>query len=130
MEKSNASRYRGFRRAKASPPTQPCRAGDTVGRYTLISASAKAEWERCCSERDVFVNSDTCAESDLAACALDGEFLFLREDVPRRSGAHNLWTVQTNEQNGTLAGASRQLSDLHAVVMSQLTGSRDGRTAA
>ncbi|MDQ2773916.1 MAG: protein kinase, partial [Acidobacteriota bacterium] len=103
------------------------------------------------SERDVFVNPDTCEDSDLASYALDaevltvqvknvrlnsgffaddGEFFFLREDVARRSEAHNLWSFHTDDKTGISAGAPRQLSHLSGVVLSQLTGSRDGRTLA
>ena len=124
----------------------------------LWSAKDKSIWFnrlRGCpagfSPRDVFVNPDTCEDSDLASYALDaetlavqvknirlnsglfaddGEFFFLREDVARRSEAHNLWSFQAGEKTGTLASAPRQLSHLSGVVLSQLTGSRDGRTLA
>ncbi len=102
------------------------------------------------SSRDVFINPDTCEESDLASYALaadlvavklknvrlnsgffadDGEF-FLREDVARRSEGLNLWPLQTDQETGDLAGAAHQLSHLSGVVLSQLTGSRNSRTLA
>ncbi len=122
------------------------------------SAKDKSIWfnrvRRCLpalSSRDVFINPDTCGESDLASYALaadllavklknirlnsgffadDGEFFFLREDAARRSEGLNLWSLQTDENTANVASAARQLSHLNGVVLSQLTGSRDGRTLA
>ncbi len=124
----------------------------------LWSARDKSVWFnrlRGCPDgsgpRDVFVNPDSCADSELAAFALgaenpelqiknirlnsgffasDGEFFFLREDVDRKAEANNLWSFQTNEMPGTIAGAPHQISHLNAVCLSQLSGSRDGRTLA
>ncbi len=104
------------------------------------------------SSRDVFINPDTCQESDLASSAVatdllalqlknirlnsgffadDGEFFFLRENVDRRSdGGLNLWSLQTDQKTGNLASAPHQLSHLNGALLSQLTGSRDGRMLA
>ena len=101
--------------------------------------------------RDVSINPDTCEETDLASYTLaadllavklkdirlnsgffadDGEFFFLREDLARASGSFNLWSVQTDENTGNVANTPHQLSHLNGVVLSQLTGSRDGRNLA
>ena len=104
------------------------------------------------TQRDVFINPDTCEESDLASYAPaagrltvvlkhirlnsgffadDGAFFLLRENVDRISNqGFNLWSLQTDPATGDLAGAPHQLSHLNGVVLSQLTGSRDGRQLA
>ncbi len=123
------------------------------------SANDKALWFnrlRHCSPalslRDVSINPDTCEDSDLASKALaadlvavklkrirlnsgffadDGQFFFLRENVDRISNqGFNVWSVQTDRARGDLAGKPHQLSHLNGVVLSQLTGSRDGRSLA
>jgi eukaryotic-like serine/threonine-protein kinase len=124
----------------------------------LWSANDKSVWFnrlRNCSpavsSRDVFINPDTCEESDLASYAFaadllavklknirlnsgffaaNGEFFFLREDVAHRTEGLNLWSLQTDQETGNFAGAAHQLSHLSGVVLSQLTGSRDARTLA
>ena len=123
------------------------------------SANDKTVWFnrlRHCSPalslRDVSINPDTCEESDLASKALaadlaavrfrhirfnssffadNGELLFLRENVDRISNAgFNVWSLQTDGATGDLAGTPHQVSRLNGVVLSQLTGSRDGRRLA
>ena len=101
---------------------------------------------------DVSINPDTCDESDLASQPLaadlvsvklkrirlnsgffadDGEFFYLQENVDRISNqGFNVWSLQTDRETGNLAGTPHQLSHLNGVVLSQLTGSRDGRRLA
>ncbi len=100
------------------------------------------------SLRDVSINPDTCEESDLASRAPaldslaiqlrhirlnsgffadDGQFFFLREDVERVSHlGFNLWSLQTDPATGHVNGTPHQLSHTTGIVLSQLTGSRDG----
>ena len=102
--------------------------------------------------RDISINPDTCDESDLVskAPAADvvtvqlrnirlnsgffsdaGRFFYLRENVDRISHrGFNVWSLQTDPQTGDLAGTPHPLSHLNEVVLSQLTGSRDGRRLA
>ena len=101
---------------------------------------------------DISINPDTCNESDLVAVALaanvttiklrnirlnsgffsdTGQFFFLRENEDRISNqGFNVWSFQTDRETGDLAGSPRQLSYLNGAVLSQLTGSRDGRRLA
>ncbi len=123
------------------------------------SANDKALWfnrlRHCApaaSLRDMSINPDICEESDLVSKALaadfaetklrhirlnsgffadNGQFFFLREDVDRISNqGFNVWSFQTNVETGSSSGPPHQLSHLNGVVLSQLTGSRDGRRLA
>lgn len=123
------------------------------------SANDQALWfnrvRHCSSEfklRDIAINPDSCEESDLVSKAFtadaiktelkqlrvnsgffadDGELYFLREEVNRDSTAgFNLWSLRTDRKTGEVVGTPRPLSHLHGVLLSQLTGSSDGRRLA
>ncbi len=56
-----------------------------------------------------------------------GEFLFLRQDIDRSGEALNLWSLRAHPETGDIIRTPLQLSHLKGAVLSQLTGSRDGR---
>ena len=101
--------------------------------------------------KDTFVNPNFCESSDLALYdpdsgilkvglenlrftsgffRADGEFFFLKQDVERSSSAFNLWSLYTDEATDAIRGRPKQVSHLSGVVLSQLTGSSDGRAMA
>ena len=97
---------------------------------------------------DVLTTPDDCASSDLAAVdhdaghstvstrplrldsgffASSGEFIFLREDVARKSEGFNVWSLPLNSKTGQLASTPKQVSHFSDVALSHLTGTPDGR---